>query len=41
MDDGGVDLDPYRVDAAHSSVLDQDPQFKNKVDESIYLLKKK
>ena len=40
-DDGSVEIDPYAVDAASSSVINQDPQFNNKVDESIYRLKNK
>lgn len=39
VDDGSVVLDPYAVDAACSSVIDQDPQFRNKVEEDIWRLK--
>ena len=39
VDDGSVELDPYAVEAACSSVIDQDPQFSNKVEEEIYRLK--
>ena len=38
---GSVELDAYAVDAAGSSVINQGPKFKNKVDESIYRLKNK
>ena len=38
---GSVELDAYAVDAAGSSVINQEPKFKNKVDESIYRLKNK
>ena len=41
VDDGSIELDPYAVDAACSSVINQEPKFKNKVDESIYRLKNK
>ena len=30
VDDGSVELDPYAVEAACSSVIDQDPQLKRK-----------
>ena len=41
VDDGSIELDPYAVDAASSSVINQDPQFRNKVEEEIYRLKNK
>ena len=40
VDDGSVEIDPYVVDAAGSSVIEQDPEFKDKVNESIYRLLK-
>ena len=40
VDDGSVELDPYAVDAAGASVINQDPEFKDKVNESIYRLLK-
>jgi|TARA_B100001964_G_scaffold147533_1_gene162537 hypothetical protein len=39
VDDGSVELDPYAVDAACRSVIDQYPKFRNKVEEEIYRLK--
>ena len=39
VDDESIEPDPYAVDAACSSVIDQDPQFKNKVEEEIWRLK--
>ena len=41
VDDGSVEIDPYAVAAASSSVINQDPQFRNKVEEEIYRLKNK
>jgi len=40
-DDGSVELDPNTVDAACSSVIHQELEFKNKVEEEIYRLKNK
>ena len=40
VDDGSVEIDPYAVDAAGASVINQDPEFKDKVNESIYRLLK-
>jgi len=41
QDKGSVELDPYAVDAARSSVINQDPEFKNKIEEDIWRLKNK
>ena len=40
-DDGSVEFTDHDLAAAGKSVINQDPEFKNKVDESIYRLKNK